>query len=81
MRRARPAWARWLAGRGVVALEEVDTRALVRRLRANGAMRCASSALRRSRNCTPARWPSRTSITSMLEEPGLGLAPPSSTPV
>lgn len=41
MRRARPAWASWLAGRGVVALEDVDTRALVRRLREAGAMRCA----------------------------------------
>jgi carbamoyl-phosphate synthase small subunit len=41
MRRARPAWSTWLAGRGVVALEEVDTRALVRRLRDEGAMRCA----------------------------------------
>ena len=41
MRRARPAWSAWLAARGVVALEEVDTRALVRRLRENGAMRCA----------------------------------------
>jgi carbamoyl-phosphate synthase small subunit len=41
MRRARPAWSAWLAQRGVVALEEVDTRALVRRLRENGAMRCA----------------------------------------
>jgi carbamoyl-phosphate synthase small subunit len=41
MRRARPEWADWLAQRGVVALEEVDTRALVRRLREDGAMRCA----------------------------------------
>jgi carbamoyl-phosphate synthase small subunit len=41
MRRARPAWSAWLAGRGVVALEEVDTRALVRRLREDGAMRCS----------------------------------------
>jgi carbamoyl-phosphate synthase small subunit len=41
MRRARPAWAAWLARRGVVALEDVDTRALVRRLREDGAMRCA----------------------------------------
>ena len=41
MRRARPEWAAWLAGRGVVALEDVDTRALVRRLREDGAMRCA----------------------------------------
>src|SRR6185312_10173616 len=41
MRRARPAWAAWLAARGVVALDEVDTRALVRRIREDGAMRCA----------------------------------------
>jgi carbamoyl-phosphate synthase small subunit len=41
MRRSRPAWSRWLAGRNVVALEEVDTRALVRTLRDEGAMRCA----------------------------------------
>ena len=41
MRRARPEWADWLAQRDVVALEEVDTRALVRRLREDGAMRCA----------------------------------------
>src|SRR5215203_2869412 len=44
MRRSRPAWSGWLASRGVVALEEVDTRALVRRLRENGAMRCALGA-------------------------------------
>src|SRR2546423_5792616 len=41
MRRARPAWSTWLATEGVVALEEVDTRALVRRIREDGAMRCA----------------------------------------
>jgi carbamoyl-phosphate synthase small subunit len=41
MRRARPAWAAWLAARGVVALDDVDTRALVRRIREDGAMRCA----------------------------------------
>jgi carbamoyl-phosphate synthase small subunit len=40
-RRARPAWAAWLAEQGVVALEEVDTRAVVRRIREDGAMRCA----------------------------------------
>ncbi|MDQ3164311.1 MAG: carbamoyl phosphate synthase small subunit, partial [Actinomycetota bacterium] len=33
MRRSRPAWSAWLAAHGVVALEEIDTRALVRRLR------------------------------------------------
>jgi carbamoyl-phosphate synthase small subunit len=41
MRQARPAWSAWLAGSGVVALDDVDTRALVRRLRDAGAMRCA----------------------------------------
>jgi carbamoyl-phosphate synthase small subunit len=32
-------WARWLRERGVVALDEIDTRALVLRLRDSGAMR------------------------------------------
>jgi carbamoyl-phosphate synthase small subunit len=41
MRRARPAWARWLASQGVVALEDVDTRALVRKIRDGGVLRCA----------------------------------------
>jgi carbamoyl-phosphate synthase small subunit len=41
MRKARPAWAQWLASQGVVALEDVDTRALVRRIRDGGVLRCA----------------------------------------
>ena len=41
MRRSRPAWSAWLAAQGVVALEDVETRALVRHLRDRGAMRCA----------------------------------------
>jgi carbamoyl-phosphate synthase small subunit len=41
MRQARPAWGTWLAARGVVAVDDVDTRALVRRIREDGAMRCA----------------------------------------
>jgi carbamoyl-phosphate synthase small subunit len=41
MRRARPEFGAWLAARGIVALEEVDTRALVRHIRSEGAMRCA----------------------------------------
>ena len=41
MRRARPAFAAWLRDQGVVALEEVDTRALVRTIRTGGVMRCA----------------------------------------
>jgi carbamoyl-phosphate synthase small subunit len=41
MRRARPAWAAWLHAQGVVALDDVDTRALVRRIRSDGVVRCA----------------------------------------
>src|ERR687895_533468 len=41
MRKARPAWASWLRDQGVVALEDVDTRALVRRIRDQGVLRCA----------------------------------------
>jgi carbamoyl-phosphate synthase small subunit len=41
VRRARPAFAAWLAEQGIVALEEVDTRALVRRIRDGGVLRCA----------------------------------------
>jgi carbamoyl-phosphate synthase small subunit len=41
VRRARPALAHWLSDQGVVALEEVDTRALVRKIRNGGVLRCA----------------------------------------
>jgi carbamoyl-phosphate synthase small subunit len=37
-------WCRWLAGQGLVALEEIDTRSLVLRLREGGAMRAAALA-------------------------------------
>src|SRR5262245_43241015 len=40
-RRLRPGFAGWLSEQEVVALEDVDTRALVRHLRSAGAMRCA----------------------------------------
>jgi carbamoyl-phosphate synthase small subunit len=39
-----PEWAEWLAEHGLVALDEVDTRALVLRLRDEGAMRAAAVA-------------------------------------
>src|SRR2546421_1600919 len=39
MRTARPAWAQWLQTQGVVAIDEVDTRALVRRIRSDGVVR------------------------------------------
>src|SRR5829696_109708 len=41
MHDARPAFASWLRERGVVALNGVDTRALVRRIRDGGVLRCA----------------------------------------
>ena len=76
MRRARPDWAGWLARRGVVALEEVDTRALVRRLREDGAMRCAlgTAPAEELHACALAHphldWP------RMLAEPALASPPP-----
>jgi carbamoyl-phosphate synthase small subunit len=41
MRSGRPTWTSWLHERGVVALDDVDTRALVRRIRDQGVLRCA----------------------------------------
>src|SRR5262245_35363279 len=41
MRTARPVWAEWLREQGVVAVDEVDTRAFVRRIRMDGVVRCA----------------------------------------
>jgi carbamoyl-phosphate synthase small subunit len=41
MRKSRPGWAQWLAAQGVVALDDVDTRALVRKIRDGGVLRCA----------------------------------------
>src|SRR5499427_1227591 len=40
-RTLRPAFAGWLAEQGTVALDGVDTRALVRRIRDAGVLRCA----------------------------------------
>ena len=39
MRVARPGWSAWLAAQRVVAIADVDTRALVRRIRADGVLR------------------------------------------
>jgi carbamoyl-phosphate synthase small subunit len=41
MRDVRPAFANWLAAKGVVALTGVDTRTLVRKIREGGVLRCA----------------------------------------
>ena len=40
MRTARPEWAAWLRDQNVVAIADVDTRALVRRIRVDGVLRC-----------------------------------------
>src|SRR2546423_7752987 len=41
MRTVRPEWAEWLREQNVVAIADVDTRALVRRIREDGVLRCA----------------------------------------
>src|SRR5579871_3909533 len=41
MRDVRPEFAAWLRSRGVVALTDVDTRTLVRKIRDGGVLRCA----------------------------------------
>jgi len=76
MRRARPAWSTWLAARGVVALEEVDTRALVRRLRENGAMRCALGTAPLEQLHARALAEPHLDWPRMLAEPELASPPP-----
>ena len=76
MRRSRPAWSAWLAERGVVALEDVDTRALVRRLRENGAMRCALGAAPADDLHARALAQPHLDWPRMLEEPELASPPP-----
>src|SRR6187551_1536092 len=76
MRRARDEWSSWLAARGVVALEEVDTRALVRRLREDGAMRCALGAASPEELHARALAQPHLDWPRMLEEPELASPPP-----
>jgi len=76
MRRARAEWSRWLADRGVVALEEVDTRALVRRLREDGAMRCALGTGSPEELHARALAQPHLDWPRMLEEPQLASPPP-----
>jgi carbamoyl-phosphate synthase small subunit len=76
MRRARPEWSTWLARRGVVALEEVDTRALVRRLRTNGAMRCALGTAPPEELHVRALAEPHLDWPRMLAEPELASPPP-----
>jgi carbamoyl-phosphate synthase small subunit len=75
MRHARDDWARWLAGRGTVALDGVDTRALVRHVRRSGAMRSAAG------EGTPGELLSRARAEPALsDQPGLAPACGTATP-
>ncbi|MHB1243855.1 MAG: glutamine-hydrolyzing carbamoyl-phosphate synthase small subunit [Gaiellaceae bacterium] len=76
MRRARPGWAAWLAERGVVAVEDVDTRALVRRLRTDGAMRCALGTAPVEELHARALAQPHLDWPRMLAEPELASSPP-----
>jgi carbamoyl-phosphate synthase small subunit len=76
MRRARAEWARWLAAQGVVALEDVDTRALVRRLREDGAMRCALGTAEPEALHARALAQPHLDWERMLAEPELASPPP-----
>jgi carbamoyl-phosphate synthase small subunit len=76
MRRARPEWSAWLAGRGVVALEEVETRALVRHLRDAGAMRCALGEASREELLARALAEPHLDWERALAEPELASPPP-----
>ena len=76
MRRARPAWSAWLTQRGVVALEEIDTRALVRRLRDDGAMRCALGTAAPEELHARALAQPHIDWPRMLAEPELASPPP-----
>ena len=76
MRRSRPAWSTWLAARGVVALEDVDTRALVRRLREDGAQRCALGTASAEELHARALGQPHLDWPRMQEEPELASPPP-----
>ena len=75
MRRTRPAWSAWLRGQGVVALEDVDTRALVRHVRSEGAMRCALGEGEPDALLERARAEPHLDYERMLTEPAL-VTPP-----
>jgi len=75
MRRARPAFSSWLAARRVVALEEVDTRALVRHVRSEGAMRCALGEAAPDELLVRAQAEPHLDYERMLTEPELASPP------
>ncbi len=57
-------WADWLSANGLVGLEEIDTRALVLRLRDGGAMRAAAVA-------DEAALPVEAALAQVREQPGM----------
>jgi len=57
-------WAAWLHGRGVVALDGIDTRALTLRVRAGGAMRAAAVADERA-------LPVEDALEAVREQPSM----------
>ena len=59
-----PAWAEWLRDRDVVGLDEIDTRALVLRLRQSGSMRAVAVADERELRTGEA-------LDSVREQPGM----------
>jgi len=59
-----PAWAEWLRERGVIGLDEVDTRALVLRLRESGSMRAVVVADERE-------LPPDRGLSRVREQPGM----------
>jgi carbamoyl-phosphate synthase small subunit len=75
VRRARPAFSSWLDKRSVVALEEVDTRALVRHVRSEGAMRCALGEAEPDELLARARAEPHLDYERMLAEPELTSPP------
>jgi carbamoyl-phosphate synthase small subunit len=76
MRQSRPEWSSWLAARGIVALDDVDTRALVRRLRDHGSLRCALGTASPEELHAHALAEPHLDWPRMLEEPELAAPPP-----
>jgi len=74
-RRSRPAWSSWLADRGIVALEDVDTRSLVRHVRSEGAMRCALGEAEPQELLERALVQHHLDYERMVEEPHLSTPP------
>jgi carbamoyl-phosphate synthase small subunit len=75
MRTARPGWSRWLTDNGVVALDDVDTRALVRHIREAGAMRCGVGDQPPDQLLALALEEPHIDYERSLVEPGLAMPP------